>query len=154
TGQDPDNAPTTSTGTGGSTTEEQTKPDATILKLQKTLNRLQIRDSRGKALLEDGWIGPATRSATAKFNQIMGFGSSGNAGLATWDALEAILEKPILWENHAQGAAVRYVQFRISTDVDGIYGPGTAEAVKTFQTSRKIDVDGVIGPQSWEKLIG
>lgn len=143
--------PISSGGSGGG---GGSKPNPSILKLQKALNRLQIRDRNGKPLAEDGFIGPATKSATAKFNSVMGLGNSDNASSATWDAIEAIFEKPVLWQNHAQGSVVRYVQYRVRTDVDGIYGPGTAKAVETFQEKQKITADGIIGAESWGKLIG
>ncbi len=142
--------PVTSGGSGGG----GTKPNPSILKLQKALNRLQIRDRNGKSLAEDGFTGPATESATARFNSIMGLGNSDNASLATWDAIEAVFIKPVLWENHAQGAVVRYVQYRVGADIDGIYGSGTAKAVETFQQKLKITADGILGAESWGKLIG
>ena len=36
--------------------------------------------------------------------------------------------------------------------VDGIFGPLTETAVKTFQGRNNIKVDGIVGPQTWGKL--
>ena len=36
--------------------------------------------------------------------------------------------------------------------IDGIYGGGTAAAVKTFQRREGIGTDGQVGPQTWAKL--
>lgn len=33
--------------------------------------------------------------------------------------------------------------------VDGLYGPGTAEVVRKFQTEKRLGVDGLIGPATW-----
>ncbi|MDY7013658.1 MAG: N-acetylmuramoyl-L-alanine amidase [Cyanobacteriota bacterium] len=147
TGQDP-------TGDSSGSSSGSKTADPQVLKLQKTLNRLKITDSNGKALVEDGLSGPATASATQKFNSMMGISSPGTSGAVTWKALDEILAKPILRPNHATGKAVRYVQFRVGTAIDGIYGPMTARAVSQFQSNNNLTVDGVIGPQSWSRLIG
>jgi len=37
-------------------------------------------------------------------------------------------------------------------DVDGIFGPLTVKAVKTFQSNYGLEVDGVVGPNTWTAL--
>lgn len=128
--------------------------DAQVLKLQQQLNRLRVRDRNGQALVEDGLWGAKTASAVARFNDLMALRSDDSASAATWKALEDIFEKPILRQSHATGKAVRYVQFRIGTAIDGIFGPNTARSVRRWQASVHITADGVVGPQTWSKLIG
>jgi peptidoglycan hydrolase-like protein with peptidoglycan-binding domain len=36
--------------------------------------------------------------------------------------------------------------------IDSIFGKNTENAVKSFQTSKKISVDGIVGPVTWDYL--
>jgi murein L,D-transpeptidase YcbB/YkuD len=57
------------------------------------------------------------------------------------------------------GAAVRLVQERLrasidsSLNVDGYFGPGTRNAVRTFQQMHGLTVDGQVGPATWALLV-
>ncbi|MDB9311716.1 N-acetylmuramoyl-L-alanine amidase [Spirulina sp. CS-785/01] len=125
-----------------------------ILTLQQYLNRFQIPDKNGNELAEDGIFGPLTASALTRFNDIMGINAQGRAGAATWKAINEIAIKPLLRPNHATGKATRYVQYRVQTAIDGIFGPLTAAAVERFQEQNHLAVDGIVGPQTWGALIG
>lgn len=134
--------------------DEEDNADATILRLQKSLNRLKMTDRNGKALVEDGFTGANTKSAVEKFQTIVGVQPTGIADSTTWNAINLILAKRIIRPNHAGGAVVRYLQYRLGVENDGIYGPQTEVTVKNFQKQNGLDADGIVGPASWQKLIG
>ncbi|WP_392532946.1 N-acetylmuramoyl-L-alanine amidase [Nostoc sp. C117] len=134
--------------------DEEQNIDKTIQRLQKALNQLKITDKNGKTLVEDGFTGANTKSATEKFQTIVGVQSTGVADTATWDAINLILAKRIIRPNHAGGSVVRYLQYRVGVDPDGVYGPQTEVAIKNFQKQNGLDADGIVGPASWQKLIG
>ncbi|MBE9104168.1 N-acetylmuramoyl-L-alanine amidase [Nostoc cf. edaphicum LEGE 07299] len=134
--------------------DEEENIDATILRLQKSLNRLKITDKNGKALVEDGFTGANTKSAVEKFQTIVGVKPTGIADATTWNAINLILAKRIIRPNHAGGAVVRYLQYRLGVENDGVYGPQTEVVVKNFQKQNGLDADGIIGPASWQQLIG
>lgn len=61
------------------------------------------------------------------------------------------------------GSAVEQLQFWLNTlaqyessipsvTVDGVYGPGTAAAVRAFQKRYGLEVDGVVGRETWTEL--
>ncbi|MCR5635905.1 MAG: peptidoglycan-binding protein [Clostridiales bacterium] len=60
----------------------------------------------------------------------------------------------------SKGSGVKFVQavlFRLGyltkkTDIDGVYGAGTATAVTRYQTAKKIGVDGIVGPATLKKI--
>ncbi len=134
--------------------DEEQNLDTTVLRLQKALNRLKITDRNGKSLVEDNILGGATNSAVAKLQKIVGLQETGTADKATWDAINLILAKRIIRTNHAGGPVIRYLQYRLGADVDGIYGPQTESLVKNFQRQNGLVADGIVGPASWQKLIG
>jgi N-acetylmuramoyl-L-alanine amidase len=134
--------------------DEEENVDTTILRLQKALNRLKITDKNGKALVEDGVTGANTKSAVEKFQTIIGVPPTGSADATTWNAINLILAKRIIRPNHAGGAVVRYLQYRLGVDNDGVYGPQTEVVIKNFQKQNSLDADGILGPVSWQKLIG
>ncbi|MDM9381425.1 N-acetylmuramoyl-L-alanine amidase [Chlorogloeopsis sp. ULAP01] len=148
TGQLPDNTPVEPVE------DEEQNPDVTIQRLQKALNRLKITDKDGKPLVEDGANGPKTRSAIEKFQRIVDIRQTGTADQNTWNAINQILAKRIIRVNHAGGVAIRYLQYRLAVDMDGVYGPQTEAAVKKYQQQNGLTADGIIGPITWQKLIG
>lgn len=51
------------------------------------------------------------------------------------------------------GDTVKWIQRRLKNLViDGIFGPRTAEAVRSFQTSKRITADGIVGLDTMQRL--
>jgi N-acetylmuramoyl-L-alanine amidase len=134
--------------------DEALNIDTTVIRLQKSLNRLKITDKNGKPLVEDNIPGDATNSAVAKFQTVVGIPPTGSADKPTWDAINLILAKRIIRPNHAGGPVVKYLEYRLGATVDGVYDPQLELKVKSFQKQNGLVDDGIIGNNSWQKLIG
>ena len=134
--------------------DEEQNTDTSVLRLQQTLNRLQITDRNNRRLDEDNIIGPATTSAVEKFQRIVGIIPSGMATSTTWNAINQILSKRLVQGNQTTGPVMRYIQHRVGTVADGIYGRNTEAAIKRFQQQNGLTADGIVGPATWQKLIG
>lgn len=134
--------------------DEQDNPDNSYLRLKKSLNLLQITGKSGRKLTEDDIFNEHTKSAVTRFQEIVGIPATGIVNDATWNAINEILARRIVRRSHAGGAVVRYLQYRLNLDIDGIFGPQTENAVKNFQREKGLYADGIIGPNTWQKLIG
>jgi hypothetical protein len=69
----------------------------------------------------------------------------------------AALPEGVVLRRGAKGAEVSQVQAALvalgyATSVDGKFGPATAQAVKSFQTSSGLTDDGVVGPATLSAL--
>lgn len=51
------------------------------------------------------------------------------------------------------GDDVRQLQRMLGIEDDGLFGRLTEQAVRTYQSERRLDVDGVVGPVTWEALL-
>lgn len=68
---------------------------------------------------------------------------------------------PVNWPTVRQGASgevVRTIQYLLrqrgqSVTVDGVFGSGTASAVRAFQTSQGLAVDAIVGSETWPVLV-
>ncbi|MGZ4431535.1 MAG: C40 family peptidase [Gaiellales bacterium] len=64
---------------------------------------------------------------------------------------QAAKGQPLLRRGDTGSVVVR-VQRLLHVPVDGIFGPGTAGAVRRFQHRHHLLVDGQVGPQTWRAL--
>ena len=120
-----------------------------VLEAQRSLMR------KGFPLVADGIFGPTTAGAVASFQQRNGLVPDGIVGPKTWDLLldrVLFLSTPYLVGDDVRAVQRALQRSGYSISIDGIFGPGTARAVKQFQASRGLVADGVVGPQTRAKL--
>lgn len=105
----------------------------------------------------DGVFGTKTETAVKAFQSARGLSSDGVIGRQSWTALLSAGTKPVLQEG-SSGADVKRLQRSLTAalartvGIDGSFGPGTAQAVRDFQSSRSLTVDGIVGSATWTAL--
>jgi N-acetylmuramoyl-L-alanine amidase CwlA len=129
--------------------------DASILRVQKALNRLMFKGKNGLRLSEDGKNGVNTQFAIKTFQSVMGLDVDGVAGPKTWDAIDDIFSKPYdaVSAPHYEHAT-RYIQWRIGVPVNGVYNWVCSRGVAIWQGQNHLKQDGETGLNTWLKLIG
>ncbi|WP_247694743.1 glycoside hydrolase domain-containing protein [Streptomyces sp. B93] len=105
----------------------------------------------------DGVFGPATTTATRAFQTGKGLTADGVIGPRTWTALLARGTTPTL-QNGSTGEAVTRLQRALTAAlgrtvaIDGVFGSGTTQAVRDYQSTRALTADGIVGPATWSAL--
>jgi murein DD-endopeptidase MepM/ murein hydrolase activator NlpD len=94
--------------------------------------RAVVRFQRRRGLLVDGIAGPQTRAALGRLGRPYLGARAMQRGQRGWDV--AALQYLLARRGHSPGP------------VDGAFGPGTAAAVRSFQSAAGLAVDGVAGP--------
>lgn len=130
-----------------------------VTQLQKLLN------SKGASLTVDGIFGSATESAVRSFQSSHGLVVDGIVGPRTKAALYGtssgldLRSDCGLLQQGSTGACVSLLQRMLNSHganlaVDGIFGPLTDSAVRSFQSSSGLTVDGIVGPNTKAALYG
>jgi peptidoglycan hydrolase-like protein with peptidoglycan-binding domain len=70
----------------------------------------------------------------------------GSAMAATGSEPATTTEHTISLNSESQGRQVEMLQEALGISADGVYGPETEEAVRSFQSTRGLTVDGIVGP--------
>lgn len=78
-------------------------------------------------------------------------------GAKTWTALLSRGSTPTV-QSGSTGEAVTRLQRALTAAlgrtvaIDGVFGSGTAQAVRDYQSSRGLGADGIVGPATWGAL--
>jgi len=123
---------------------------ADVAEVQDLLTR------QGFTLKTDGVFGLRTQDAVKMFQADVGLRVDGIVGPKTRQILSArvlYLKKP-----HFEGIDVEQIQTEIASlglavVTNGVFGPGTDSAVRSFQRRYGLLADGVVGPRTLTKLL-
>lgn len=111
----------------------------------------------------DGVFGPGTVRSVKRFQRRHDLPAHGVVGAGTWRMVRrargARRTRPVAARTAAsrvrvarRGPSVRLLQRRLRVGADGVFGPGTRQAVKRFQRRRGMTADGIVGPATWRAL--
>jgi len=101
---------------------------------------------------DDGIFGNKTQTALKTWQAKYGLTVDGIAGSKTWNK---IVEKAPTLKTGATGAWVKVLEVLLETMTDdGRYLTAEKQAVKAYQTAKKLSVDGIVGPKTWAALFG
>ncbi len=150
--------------------------------VQYFLNVLSIYYNGIPSVDINGILNTQTRTAIMEFQKIFGLPITGIVDIQTWNtmynavagiletlppsaiALPALLWPGITYQLGSEGQGVYFIQQYLSyiasvlegippAEPDGIYGPQTELAVRTFQEYFGIDVTGVVDRYTWERIV-
>jgi peptidoglycan hydrolase-like protein with peptidoglycan-binding domain len=80
--------------------------------------------------------------------------AGGSAAAATSPEPTTTTENVVVLTEGAEGRQVQMLQQALGVRVDGIFGPETEGAVRSFQERNGLSVDGIVGAQTWGALRG
>ena len=101
---------------------------------------------------DDGKFGSKTKTALKKWQKKYGLDADGVAGPKTWSKMADIA--PTI-KVGSSGTWVKVLEVLLETMTDdGAYNAVEKQAVKAYQTSKKLDADGIVGPKTWAMLFG
>jgi N-acetylmuramoyl-L-alanine amidase len=108
----------------------------------------------------DGIFGAATEAAVRALQRDSGITVDGIVGQQTQLALSQALRGGLavvpypghIIKRGSRGHDVERIQRALKLSVDGIFGPATEKAVKTYQRRHNLSVDGIVGPETWNTL--
>lgn len=109
---------------------------------------------RGYSVTVDAIFSAGTESAVKAFQTANALTADGIVGSGTWPKVVVTVQQG------NSGQAVKALQRELNRKhhyglvEDGVFGAGTATAVKSFQSAHGLTADGIVGPATWQQLIG
>ena len=119
-----------------------------VLKIQRLLNRFNIKDEREKKLEEDGLISENYNFAVKEFQKITSVKE-----MEIVKTTEMIISKPLI-KLGDDNLVVRYLQWFLGINIDGKFDLKTQAEIIKFQSKKLISTDGIVGKETWSKIIG
>ncbi len=170
-----------STGGGGGNNPQDNYPGAPlrqgsrgedVTRLQTWLRHISLFYPAIPRMRVDGIFGPATHCAVVAYQGRFGLTPDGIVGPATWNSIrdtytpiqDTTPSYPgVALRQGDRGVEVERIQGYLNTAAqwyasipsisnDGIFGPGTNQAVIAFQRLKGLTPDGIVGRATWNQL--
>ena len=113
----------------------------------------------GFSLSPDGIFGGNTLNAVRQFQANNNLTQDGIVGRNTWSRLLNISPQSVVLRRGSKESAVLFLQKLLLsflypiTNLDGIFGRETENALREFQSENGLAVDGVVGTNTWRTLL-
>jgi hypothetical protein len=132
--------------------------DAKPLKYKSHGTRVKVLQRDLGVAPADGIFGHGTSRAVKRFQRRHHLTADGIVGAATWSMVRRSRHRAQTSSAgrarrvQGRGSSVRLLQRKLGIGADGVFGPGTSNAVKGFQRAHALTADGIVGPGTWQAL--